>query len=360
MPLVCMQSDEVVGEVGRKKKKYIDPKCIVHNKTKRYCLPCGGKPQANTRCLDHNRRKQHCVECGGKKRIQKRCKDHNKTQCVQCGYAAPRKCSHGIQKYRCIPCEGSGICKHKFVRANCVQCKGANICRHEIKRRFCRECDGSYLCLSCLFSIVCKKGTLCSKCNPTAFTRSPSKEAGIASHLETWASEGLIPIYDAWNKPAAGSSTTICGAFRPDFAWHMVTHSVILEVDEHQHSAYKPKCEFQRICNLSGSFGGPIFIIRFNPDKYTIAGKKRNPERRHRLTLLLQRIQHALTTIPSTLITVEYLHYSQIKQSQEHVQCFSFKEQSCMAKWIDELEPKWDDISIAHAIESAVEATSTT
>ena len=410
---LTMQSSEAVvdvtlveGEVVKQKKKFVYPRCIAHNKIEKYCVPCGGKqpnrkrclehdrivgkcvrcgdkPQANRKCLDHNRIKKYCVECGGtsiykdthrrctdhnkqarfcipcggKKKIYKGCKNHNKQGCVQCGYATHLKCPHGRKRSECIPCDGAGICRHKRVRYDCLPCNGSNFCRHAIRYKHCSDCDGSYLCSSCYMTTVKIKGALCRRCDPIAITRSPVKEANVSAHLSIWAAEAMIPIYDSWNKTAIGSSTAICGAFRPDFIWSRVTHSVVLEVDEHQHSSYNPKCEFQRMCNLIGAFGEPIVIVRYNPDSFNIAGERFNTRRDYRLPLLLQRLQHALDTPPSALITVEYLYYSQ--QSKEHIQRFSFQEQSCMAKWIDDLEPKWDEISMASAIEAATKATTT-
>ena len=353
MQLGSMQSSEVVdsiesdeSHVGRKKRIY--PKCR-HGIQQRRCMPCGGT-QVHERCKDHNRQITHCIPCGGKRYFNKKCLDHNVrlSYCEPCGgkKKIAKKClDHGKRLQYCIPCGGSLLVHTK--------------CKHKLRPERCRDCGGEYLCSSCLLTQVSHKGALCSRCNPKAVTRSPVKEASVAAHLAIWASEGLIKTYDRWNKTAADSSTTVCGGFRPDFTWNCSTHAVILEVDEHQHTAYNTKCEFQRMCSLIGAVGEPVRIVRFNTDAFKIAGKTCNIGRSYRLPLLLQRLQHALTTPPTALITVEYVYYSQLTQSQEHIQRFSFQEQSCMAKWIDDLEPRWDEISMASAIEAAVEATTT-
>ena len=351
MPLVSMQSDEV----GRKKKKYVDPRCIVHNKIKRYCLPCGGKIKYKT-CNSHNKR--YCIPCDMKRPARKRCDIHNKVQCVLCGSAPNRKCPHERQRSQCVPCHGTGICYHERVRRSCIPCHGSKICQHQRFRIYCSNCRGSNVCASCCLTIVHHKDALCSRCDPKAITRSPVKEASVAAYLAKWASEGLIKAYDSWNKTAADSSTTACGRFRPDFGWNCITHTVMLEVDEHQHTAYNTKCEFQRMCSLIGAFGGPVRIVRFNTDAFKIAGKTCNIRRSLRRPLLLQHLQHALTTPPSALITVEYLYYSQQTQPQEHIQRFSFQEQISMAKWIDELESSWDDLSISDEVKLAADVTS--
>jgi len=64
-----------------------------------------------------------------------------------------------------------------------------------------------------------------------------------------------------------------CSSHRPDIFICCLTHSVIIEVDEHQHkkgNSYNPECELRRINNLFTDLADrPIIFIRFNPDSYT-------------------------------------------------------------------------------------------
>ena len=50
-------------------------------------------------------------------------------------------------------------------------------------------------------------------------------------------------------------------------------HSVIIEIDEHQHkngNSYTPECDKRRLNNLFTYLADrPIVFIRFNPDSYT-------------------------------------------------------------------------------------------
>ena len=49
----------------------------------------------------------------------------------------------------------------------------------------------------------------------------------------------------------------------------MLTHVIIIEVDEEQHKYYDTNCEITRINELFTDFGDrPIVFIRFNPDAY--------------------------------------------------------------------------------------------
>jgi hypothetical protein len=53
------------------------------------------------------------------------------------------KCVHGIQKYVCKDCGGSGICEHNRRKYQCKECGGSQICEHNRRRSRCKEC-GAY------------------------------------------------------------------------------------------------------------------------------------------------------------------------------------------------------------------------
>jgi hypothetical protein len=63
-----------------------------------------------------------------------------------------------------------------------------------------------------------------------------------------------------------------CSSHRPDIFIDCLTHSVIIEVDEHQHKnnkSYNPECELRRLNNIFTDLADrPIVFIRFNPDSY--------------------------------------------------------------------------------------------
>ena len=400
------------GTPPQQKKRRVHKKCI-HGRALARCVACGGKKRATNRCSDHNekycvscgmvqpkkyvpkkcphgRQSDQCTACGGTKKVAHRCNDHSKFNCVECGAAPPKKCLHGRRKrqcvecsgcphnrrkdhcvectgcphgkrqYTCVPCNGKGICEHQLVRQYCVECNGVSICEHKIKRMYCTECGGSRVCSSCYMVTVHRTGELCKTCQPVANKNARVTEASVAGHLKQWSDDLKIPIYSFWNKQVTGSNPTVCGAMRPDFIWELATHVVVLEVDESQHSHYNPKCEFERMCNLSGSFGMPMVMLRYNPDAFKISGMTRTILKTRRLPILLQRLQHALTTPPPVLITVEYLYYSRIQPSADNplIGHFSFSEQQCMAKWIDAIGSRWDSLTLAEAVELAEDATS--
>lgn len=62
-----------------------------------------------------------------------------------------------------------------------------------------------------------------------------------------------------------------CSKRRPDGLIDCLTHSIIIEIDEDQHSGYNTLCENKRTMELFNDLGSrPIIFIRLNPDKYKI------------------------------------------------------------------------------------------
>jgi hypothetical protein len=67
-----------------------------------------------------------------------------------------------------------------------------------------------------------------------------------------------------------------CSRRRPDLMIDLMTHVLIIEVDENQHVDYDCSCQNKRLMELSQDVAHrPIIFIRFNPDGYT--DKKRIP-----------------------------------------------------------------------------------
>jgi len=119
-----------------------------------------------------------------------------------------------------------------------------------------------------------------------------------------------------------------CSKNRPDVFIDCLTHSVIIEVDEHQHKAksYTPECEIQRVNNLFTDLADrPIIFIRFNPDSYTNKeGKmikscfeytdnrelpKANKTLQSRLKKLKKEIEKNINLVPNINITTIRLFY---------------------------------------------------
>lgn len=111
---------------------------------------------------------------------------------------------------------------------------------------------------------------------------------------------------------------------RGDKMTDIKSHLIIIECDENRHLSYKT--EMERMQELSDDVNNrPIIFIRFNPDGYSVNGKKnrscwgktkegfvrvtRQKEWDIRLEYLRQEIVHAIHTVPTEPITEKYLFY---------------------------------------------------
>jgi hypothetical protein len=117
-----------------------------------------------------------------------------------------------------------------------------------------------------------------------------------------------------------------CSKKRPDILIDVITHCIIIEVDENEHINYS--CENKRMMEISYDLGHPnIVFIRFNPDAYiNNEGKKikscwkvnksgicvidSKNKWKERLDNLKNLIEYWLNNIPEKHITIEKLYYS--------------------------------------------------
>jgi hypothetical protein len=120
-----------------------------------------------------------------------------------------------------------------------------------------------------------------------------------------------------------------CSDHRPDIFIDCLTHSVIIEVDEHQHkrgNSYSTQCEIRRVNELFTSLADrPIIFIRFNPDSYTNSKNKlikscfeytedkglpkANKTLQPRLKNLKEEIEKNINIVPNINITIIKLFY---------------------------------------------------
>lgn len=251
------------------------------------------------------------------------------------------KCKHGISKKCCKDpsCDGgTALCKaHKICKTICrdPMCKGGGkCCPHKVDRRFCRvpecgggqafcvhgidkrrcyQCGGSFICISCKMTGVRKKGSECNTCNPSTKTRGRYKEMRIASLLQKWSDLQLIPKFTTWNKTIPMVNKAVCGSVFPDFTFEFHNKVIILEVDEFQHrrTGYKPRCDLVRMQDIVNSYGMlPVCIIRYNPDRCKIAGKRIYPHGMEKHEVLLNSLKNAISNdIWNDHITLNYICY---------------------------------------------------
>lgn len=296
-----------------KKCKYNKGKCI-HDKQKRYCRECGGssicehnrekfkcKECKGTCICEHNKIRSKCRECGGASicehnRERSKCRDcgggsiceHNRARsnCRDCGGASfcehnrfrnsckeckgSTICEHNNYKNRCIECRGCSICEHNKVKIQCKECRGSQICEHNKQKHVCVICNPSCSCQECKSILTNKRSysyPLCQACFCNKYpdhersTLYKIKERYLRDELrERFPNNDINMIFD---KAVDGG----CSNKRPDVLIDLLTHSIIIECDEHQHKNYT--CENKRTMQLFEDLGNrPLVMIRFNPDNY--------------------------------------------------------------------------------------------
>jgi len=266
----------------------------IHNKLKQQCKECGG-----SRFCIHNRVKTRCKECGGSSfcihnKLKEQCRDcggsayciHNKIKsyCRDCGGCV--YCIHNKRKSTCKDCNGSGICIHNKIKSSCKECGGSEICIHSKFKSTCKECGGSRICIHNKFKQNCKecggsqlcKSTFCEtyknkkyngyccRCYIHLFPDEP-----ISRNYKTKEFAVLEFIRNNYLEHTWVNDKTIdggCSKKRPDIFLDLLTHSIIIEIDENQHKTYD-NCELKRINLLFEDLGDRyIVFIRFNPDDY--------------------------------------------------------------------------------------------
>jgi len=270
-------SDFEKGRNQCKKCKYEKSKCE-HGKKNNRCIQCNGSQL----CI-HKSRKDTCKECKGNGICE-----HNKrkTRCIECKGGSI--CEHNKSRTICKECKGGSICEHNKVRTSCVLCEGGNICNHKKIRNQCKDCNGKQICIhkkrkaNC---VICTPESSCQECKNIFVSKQTHcyplcqacfcnkypdherstlykiKERYLRDELrERFPNNDINMIFD---KAVDGG----CSNKRPDVLIDLLTHSIVIECDEHQHKNYT--CENKRTMQLFEDLGNrPIIFIRFNPDNY--------------------------------------------------------------------------------------------
>ena len=82
-----------------------------------------------------------------------------------------------------------------------------------------------------------------------------------------------------------------CHLARVDFVVPFEDRLVYVEVDEHQHAAYDQRKDLERTWRLFETCPKPLHLVRFNPDKFVVAGQRHNIYWPRRMDLLLEAIK---------------------------------------------------------------------
>ena len=143
------------------------------------------------------------------------------------------------------------------------------------------------------------------------------------NHMTDFIKENFINEEIIFDKNVGG-----CSKRRPGAFIDKLTHIIIIECDENQHSGKDyTNCDTKRTMELFQDFNNrPMVFIRFNPDTYTNKGKKVkscfNTHKRldipiknaKELTIRLSKLQETmnkcLSIVPEREITYEYLFYN--------------------------------------------------
>jgi hypothetical protein len=110
-----------------------------------------------------------------------------------------------------------------------------------------------------------------------------------------------------------------CSKRRPDVRIEKLTHTIIIECDEHAHK--NVQCEEKRLMEIFQDLGNrPLVVIRFNPDKNATSNgcftttpggalKLLKPEWHVRTNILKNAIDNHIKVIPHKELTVDKLFY---------------------------------------------------
>lgn len=119
-----------------------------------------------------------------------------------------------------------------------------------------------------------------------------------------------------------------CSRRRPDGLIDVLTHGIVVEIDENSHVGYDSTCENRRMMEIFQDLGSrPVVIIRLNPDGYIENGKKIHSvftkttagtlkvryqsEFNRRFEKLNTSIKEAMHTIPNKTVTVIQLFFTE-------------------------------------------------
>lgn len=170
-----------------------------------------------------------------------------------------------IKNKKCITCNNkrpSFNYKNEKNALYCADCKLTDMIN--IKDKMCQLCN--------LIQSRKKYDYLCSDCyyytNPNSvLTRNhKTKENQIISDLNKELNNIII-------QDKRVSTNEGCSKRRPDGLIKLNDYSVIIEIDENQHSNYI--CENRRVMEIFKDLGHSLLtVIRFNPDAYKLDNKK--------------------------------------------------------------------------------------
>lgn len=300
----------------------------------------------------------HCIKCKTDDMISV------SKLCVVCNKIRPSYSLDGKSKTHCAKCKTKNmithqqlcnICKmnrasygiiinNKNIRTHCAKCKTDEMIF--LNMEMCEKCNKTVPtfgynkvthCLKCkepeminLKSQRCKSefcdiivgnkyDGYCTHCFANLFPQNPktllihkkSKELKVVSYIYN-KFEGFVHDKPLYYNIKGGC----CDSKRRIDLRKLVNNTMLcIEIDENQHKYYDKKNEINRYDDLFMDFSGKYIFIRYNPDKYKIGNKYKNPHFKTRIEILCKEIEKQLNRIISEdnkeLVESIYLFYDQ-------------------------------------------------
>ena len=266
----------------------------------------------------NKKKSRECLNKDCKKDATFNYKNYLSINIKKCIYCKLHKLNNmiDIKSKKCIKCNNKNPIFNYKDETKALYCGGcANINMIDIKNKKCKT-------INCDLRIQKKYKGYCLRCFIYTFPESKiirdygTREAKVTEFIK----KEFNHLNITYNKQIQGG----CSQNRPDIFIDCLTHSVIIEVDEHQHKgnskSYTPECKIQRVNNLFTDLADrPIVFIRFNPDSYTNYKNKlikscfectedkelpkANKTLTPRLNKLKEEIEKNIKLIPNTNIT---------------------------------------------------------
>lgn len=268
----------------------------------------GGVGEFRHRCIQHGG-SYRCSTSGCNLAAQAGypyCREHGGGE--RCSY--PGCSSYVMRNHRCGVHGGFKVCEYPG-------CEARASCTGDKKRiSFCSQHGGAYKCTGpycpnpTVANVVKSAGARCALCKHGLKERRGLQERVVAKVLQ---SKGFI--FKKQLRVGLGSSVDSEQRFAlVDFALYFDDRIVLLEVDEHQHSAYDGTCELKRMMDVSSRLmlAGelrPIKWIRYNPDPFKAGAKRRNPSRELRAHRLVDAIRAPMPIQPAPKVMIHYMYY---------------------------------------------------
>jgi hypothetical protein len=189
-------------------------------------------------------------------------------------------------------------------------------------------------CSSCGLFYFIKTDALCRNCDPEVQRNKNLREEKIKTFLAARFA-GLEYRHDK------GIPDRFCKEVksRPDFFFDCGTHLVELEVDQFEHRNYEEGCELARQYNIVDATGLPVHFIRYNPDGFSIDGKKVTVGEKRRHALLERELKSALAQPPEggEMVRIVHLFYSREGPFKKPENAFVVEDTAIVAARFDEL-----------------------